>query len=84
MCGKKHLLLELEDSIDHAWSYFLKDNSKLKNVVMVLLKVLKTILGILARNIHCDDAGENIDFERLCKQEGMSIKFDSTMSGITQ
>ena len=34
--GKKHWLLVIEDCTDYEWSYFLKENSKLKNVMLSL------------------------------------------------
>ena len=42
MGGKEHLLLVVEDSNDYAWIFFLKEKSELEDVVMSLLKDLKT------------------------------------------
>ena len=61
--GKKHWLLALEESANHAWSYFLKEKSKLKNVMFVLIKNLKIKYDIQVRYTHCYNAKENVDFE---------------------
>ena len=62
-------------NIDHALSYVLKEKLQSNNVMVTLWKDLKTVQGFMARYIHCDNSHENEAFERLCKQEAMSIKF---------
>ena len=49
---------------------------------MVLMRILKAMQGINVRYVHCDNAGEIKALSRLCKQEGMSIKFKYTMPGV--
>ena len=51
----------------------------LKDVMIVLLNNLKTMQGINARYIHCDNASENETFEMPYKQEGMCIRFEYEM-----
>ena len=72
MDGNKHWLLTVEDSTDYALSYFLKEKSELKDMMMSLLKDLKAMYGVTE---SYDNAGENEAYEWLCKQEGMEIKF---------
>ena len=52
--------------------------------MVVLLKDLKAIEDIDIRYFHCNHAGENESFERLCKQEGMDVKLEYTMPGTLQ
>ena len=63
---------------------FLKETSKLKDVMMVLLKDLMTMQGINARYIHCDHSGENKVFDRLCKPEQLNIKFECTVPAMPE
>ena len=51
MGGKKGWLL-VHGDINHAWSYFLKVKSKLKDVMMVLLKDLNVMPGTNIKHIH--------------------------------
>ena len=51
MGGKTQCHLVAEDNADNAWSYFLKEKSELKDVLMSLLKDLNTMYGIDARHI---------------------------------
>ena len=57
---------------------------ELKDVTLELLKDLKSMWGIVIRYFHCDNAGENKSFEWLCKQEGLSIKFEYAMPSTPQ
>ena len=46
--------------------------------MVVFLKDLKVAEDINVMYIYNDNADENESFERLCKQEGMGEKFNST------
>ena len=81
---KKHWLLVLEDSIDYAWSYFLKEKSELEDIMLIFLKYLKSTQGINVRYTNCNNASENESFESVCKQEGMVIEFEYTVPGTPQ
>ena len=79
-CKKHFWLLVIEDNTDNSWTYFSKEKLKLKNMLLVLIKDLKTKYGIQVKNACCDSAGENDDSEKACIQEGMGIKFEYTVS----
>ena len=46
---------------------------------MALLKDLKALQDIDVKYIHFNNVGDNEAFERLCKDEGMCVKFMYTM-----
>ena len=56
----------------------------MKDVMIGIIKNLKTMYDIQVWYLHCDNAGENVDFERVCRQEGIGIEFEYTTSGILQ
>ena len=66
------MLLAVDDFIDHAWSYFLNEKPELKDVMVPLIKDLKTSESIDFRYDHYN-SGENEAFEKLCKQEGIGV-----------
>ena len=82
--GKRHWLLVLDDKPDKAWSFFLKQKSDLKDVVLPFLKDITATYGYKIVNIRCDNAGENTALEKLCKQEGLGITFEYTAPGTPQ
>ena len=51
---------------------------------MVVLLNDKAMYGVTVRYAYCDNAWENEAFEWLCKQEGMGVKLEYTMSGTLQ
>ena len=57
ICSKKLWFLIVKDSTDYAWSYFLKEKSELKHVMMSLIKNVKAIYCINIRYVHCDNTG---------------------------
>ena len=81
---EKQWLLDMEDSTNCMWSYFLKEKLDLKNVVMGLIKKLKTKYNIWIQYLQFDNVGESVDFERACKQEGMGMKFKYIAPGNPQ
>ena len=44
--GKKHWLLVIEHNADYAWSFFLKEKSELKYVILGLVKDMNTKYGV--------------------------------------
>ena len=82
--GKKHWLLAVDDYSDFSWSYFLKKKSELKDHIIGLIKELKAKHGISVKTIRLDNSGENNALEKLCKQEGLGIKFEYTAPGTPQ
>ena len=77
--SKKHWLLVIGDWTDHAWGYFFKEKSELRDVMVALTKDLKATECIDIRYVCCNNAGENEVFERLCKQEELGEKFKYTI-----
>ena len=55
--------------------------SALKNVMLVLIKNLRTMYSVQVRYACCDNTGENVDFEQSCKQEGMDIQLNYIAQG---
>ena len=56
----------------------------MNNVMIGLIKNLKTMHDIKVRYLCCDDARENVDFERDCKKGGMRMEFKYTSPGTPQ
>ena len=52
--------------------------------MMGLIKNLKTKYDIQAWFLCCDYSGENVDFERICKQEEMGMEFKYSATGTLQ
>ena len=46
-----------------------------------IMKNLKTMNDIQVQYLCCDNARENVDFEWVCNQEGMSMKLKYTAPG---
>ena len=59
MVNNMHRLLVQDDNTDHAWGYFLKEKSKLKNVMMALINDLKTPQSIPFKYISSDKVDKN-------------------------
>ena len=58
--------------------YFFKEKYKLKSVIMDLIKNFKTKYDIQVHYLCCDNVGENVNIERVCKQEEMGMEFEYT------
>ena len=63
MSGKRQWHLVVEDSTDYEWSYFLKEKSQLKDVVMLLSKDSKVMYDVNVRYVHYNNASENEAFK---------------------
>jgi hypothetical protein len=74
--GAKFWALVVDDCTDFCWSFFMKSKSDLKGKVSTLIKELKSQSNIIVKYLRCDDAGENQALEKLCKLEGLGIKFE--------
>ena len=72
------------DATDYAWSFFLKEKSELKDVMLSLVRELQEKYGVTVKAIRGDNSGENNAFEKLCKQEGMGIQFEYTAPNTPQ
>jgi len=82
--GKSHWLLVVDDCTDYAWSFFLKQKSETKDIMIALIKELKQAYDIEVKTIRCDNSGENNALQRSCKQEGLGIAFEYTAPNTPQ
>ena len=77
--GKKHhWLLIINDCSDYSWSFFLKEKSDLAKTMLALVINLKIKFNLQVQYLCCNNAGENQDFKKTCKQEGLGIDFEYT------
>ena len=53
-------------------------------MMMGLVKNLKSKYNIQVQYLCYDNTGENVDFEKACKQEGMGMEFEFTTPGTPQ
>ena len=74
---KKHWLLFIEDSSNYSWSFLLEENSDLAGVMLGLIENLKNKYYMHIQYLCCDNAGENVIFEKACKQEGLTWDFEN-------
>ena len=58
---------------------FVKENIQVEKCDDVQNKNIMAIYNINLKHVRWDNAGENDDFERACKQEGMGIQIKYTM-----
>jgi transposase InsO family protein len=61
----------VDDFSGYCWSYFLKAKSELKERIVDLVKELKNV-----KFLRLDNAGENFELEKLCKQQNVDVKFE--------
>ncbi len=76
--GKKFWLLVLDNCTDRAQSFFLRHKDDQVEVLVEHIKELKSKCGKVVKYIRCNNAGENILFEKRCKEEGLGIQFKYT------
>ena len=62
--GKKHLLLVVDDSSNFVWSFFLKEKSDQVDIMIGLIKNFKNKYNLQIQYLCCDNAGENIAFNK--------------------
>ena len=62
----------------------LKYKSKWAKTTFGLIKNLKNKYNMQVQYLHCDNAGENVSFEKACKQEGLGMEFEYTTPGMPQ
>ena len=82
--GKRYLLLVVNDCMDYAQSYFLKEKSELVITVNEMIEELKAKHGIKVQKKWCDNVGENKALEALCKQESPDVIFEYTAPSAPQ
>ena len=67
----------MDDKSDFVWSYFLKKKNAQVDVLVKLIKTLKS-KHFNVKYIRCDNAGENKSFEVACQDLGWDITFEYT------
>ena len=65
--GNRHWLLVLDDFSDCPISFFLSHKDMLKVKMIALIKQLRS-KGIAVKIIRCDNAGENVTFQKEAKE----------------
>jgi transposase InsO family protein len=80
----KFWLLIMDDCTGVCWSRFLKKKSDQVELLINLLKDLKSKHDKTVKLIRCDNAGENKSLQKLCEQEGLGIQFEYTAPGTPQ
>ena len=76
--GSRHWLLVLDDATDLPFGFFLSHKDLLKTQLIPFIKNLKAQYNITVKIIRCDNAGENVAFEKAAKDEGLGLKFEYT------
>ena len=46
-----------------------------------LIKDFNAMLGTNVKYARCENTGENVVFESSCKQKGMNVQFEYTVTG---
>jgi hypothetical protein len=80
----KFWLLIMDDCTGVCWSRFLKKKSDQVDLIINLLKDLKSKHNKTVKLIRCDNAGENKSLQKLCEKEGLGIQFEYTAPGTPQ
>ena len=60
----KYWLLSVDDVMDFCWSMFLKMKDEASKRLIRLIKDLKATHGVTVKKIHCDNVGENKEFQK--------------------
>ena len=81
--GSRHWLLVLDDATDLPFSFFMSHKDMLKTKLVPFIRSLKAD-GIDVKIIRCDNAGENVDFQRACEREGFDLAFEYTATATPQ
>ena len=82
--GKKHWLLYVDNSSNFNLSCFLKEKSNLVDGMIGLIKNLKNKYNLQVQYLCCDNAGQDIAFQKACKQEELGVDFKYTAPDLPQ
>ena len=82
--GKKHWLLVVDDCSNYAWRYFLKKKSEFPIKNKWISGRVEGKTANHCQKTHDSNAGENLAFETIYKQEGDGITFKYTVPGAPQ
>ena len=82
--GQKRWPMCLDDASDCGFSFFMSHKDMLTSRLVPFIKKLKEEFNIIVTIIRCNNGGGNTSFEEACKWEGLNIKFEYRMVGISQ
>jgi hypothetical protein len=88
--GSKFWLLVVDDYSDYYWSLFLQRKSQLAERAFALIMKIKVEsedkinVQKIVQRLRCDNAGENLNLQKLFEKEGYKIKFELTPPGNPQ
>ena len=82
--GSKYWLLIVDEATDYSWSEFLSYKSDLGDRLIKLIKEINATEDRKVKFIRCDNAGENLAFEKAAKSEGLGLTFEYTAPGTPQ
>jgi len=82
--GAKYLALFMDDHSGFLIGIYLKRESELEEKGVEILHKIENYYNVKIERIRCDNAGENISFEKECARNKMSIKFEYTSVGTPQ
>jgi hypothetical protein len=74
----------IDDCTNYSWSFFLKQKSETKDIMIALNKELKQTYDIKVKTIQCNNSGGKNALQRSCKQEGLVIVFEYTAQNTPQ
>ena len=81
--GSKYWLLFVDDYTSMKWSRFLKTKDEISSKGLEFLGELK-VNGVLPHRFRCDNAPENISFDRAQKLKGHGVRFEYTSPNTPQ
>ena len=82
--GAKYLALFMDDHSGFLIGIYLKQKSELEEKGIEILFKIENYYNVTIERIRCDNAGENISFEKECARNKMNIKFEYTSAGTPQ
>ena len=81
---KRHWLLLVDYNSNFIWSLFLKEKSNILHIMPGLIKNLKNKYYLQVQYLCFNNAGENVAFERACKQKELDDDYKYTGPGMPQ
>ena len=76
-------MLVVDDCTDYCWSFFLKRKDDQCEILLQLFQETRNV-GHLVKKIRCDNAGENIKFQKECVLKGWNVTFEFTSPSTPQ
>jgi hypothetical protein len=75
---KQFWLIALDHATDFGWSFFLKKKSEAAERIISFIQELKVKDKRTVKFIRCDDGGENIAIENMCKEKALNVLLEYT------